>query len=197
VTTWTAPRTWATGVLAAAALNTDVRDDLNFLYEMLHGTNADKIPFAAHDNNAWTAPQCHVRLATTWVMVNNVATAINFSAADIWDTDTIHDTLTNNTRLTPHTKGLYLCYASLAYPGNATGERYVSIRFNGGTTLGLTELPAGAATPIVLPGLAITQFNGSTDYVEMLYFQNSGGSLTNPGVGNYSTEFGMVWLTSF
>jgi hypothetical protein len=199
VTNFNTPPTFVAGnVLTAAQLNSYLRDNPLALYEILTGANAVKIPFAAHDNNAWVVPQCHVRLTTSWVMVNNAATAINFSAADIWDTDTIHDTATNNTRLTPHTKGLYLCYATLAFPANATGERFVSIRLNGTTDIGKNEVPVSSASAqTTLPALAPYQLNGSTDYIEMLYFQNSGGSLTNPGAGNVSTEFGIVWLSSY
>jgi hypothetical protein len=198
VTLWTSPRTWVTGALSSAALNTDVRDDLNYLYEVLHGTNADKIPFAAHDNNAWVVPQVHVALTSAWVLVNNAETAINFNSIERWDTNAIHDNAVNNTRLTPPTKGVYLCYAVLAFPANATGQRYVAIRGNGATTLARSQQPAAsAAGAIVLTTMTVFQFNGATDYIEMLYFQDSGGSLTSPGAGNYSSEFGMIWLGGY
>jgi hypothetical protein len=192
VTLWASPRTWVTGALSAAALNTDVRDDLSYLYEVLHGTNADKIPFAAHDNNAWVVPQCRVALRSAWVLPNNANTILNFAAADIWDTDTIHDTATLNTRLRPATKGIYLCYAQMNFAGNATGSRAVDILFNG-TSIARAELGSVGASQTVLAAVTMYQFNGSTDYIEMQVYQNSGGSLTSPNAGFYSTEFGITW----
>lgn len=198
MTTWTTPRTWGFQEIPSSAnMNAHIRDNELYLKEVLAGTNADKIPFAAHDNNAWVVPQCHVRLTTTWVMVNNAETAINFSAADIWDTDNIHDPSVTNTRLRPNTKGMYLAYCSLAFPGNATGQRMAKLNLNGITNLSRHQIGAAGATQIALNTHTVYPFNGTTDYVEMYYFQDSGGSLTNPGVGNYSTEFGLIWLSSY
>jgi hypothetical protein len=43
---WTAPRTWvANAVLAAAQLNTDIRDNLLYLKGLLDGTGADAVSF--------------------------------------------------------------------------------------------------------------------------------------------------------
>jgi hypothetical protein len=197
VTLFTSPRTWAPGGLTSAALNTDIRDNENYLYEVIHGTNADKIPFAAHDNNAWIVPQCRVALRTAWVLLNSTDTLLNFNAADIWDTDTIHDTTTNNTRLRPATKGIYVCTAQMNFAGNATGTRRVQILLNSATLIANTEISAVGAGQTALTALAVWQFNGSTDYIEMQVFQNSGGSLTSPNIGNYSTEFGVTWVGSF
>lgn len=179
-------------------MNTHIRDNENYLKEVLAGTNADKIPFAAHDNNAWIVPQCRVAQRSTWVLLNNTNTPVNFAAADIIDTDNIHDPSVTNTRLRPNTKGTYLCYAQMNFAGSATGLRVVEILINGGgAAIAHTELSAVGASQTALTAATAYQFNGSTDYIEMSVFQNSGGSLTSPNLGFYSTEFGVIWIGGY
>jgi hypothetical protein len=40
---WTSPRTWVSGILSSAALNTDVRDNENYLKGLLDGTGTDAV----------------------------------------------------------------------------------------------------------------------------------------------------------
>src|SRR4029077_20051578 len=52
-----------------------------------------------------------------------------------FDTDTIHDTVTNNSRLTCKHAGVYVIGAHVQFDsGAAGGARYVSIMLNGTTT---------------------------------------------------------------
>src|SRR6266498_153432 len=63
-----------------------------------------------------------------------IALALAFNS-ERFDTDTIHDTLTNNTRLTCKTAGVYEIGGGVEFAANATGVRSLQIRLNGTTAI--------------------------------------------------------------
>ena len=93
-----------------------------------------------------------------------------------WDTN-------NNfasSRFTPTVAGYYQVNASINYAGTALGGNVIiAIYKNGGEVYRgnrITSSAAGAETGIV--GCVQLSMNGSTDYIELYTFQNSGGNLT-------------------
>ena len=119
----------------------------------------------------------------------NVALAFN---SERFDTDTIHDTATNNSRLTCKTAGKYLVNANVSFAANATGFRQLTIVLNGVTEIAALWLPnqgAGLATTVVVSTLYDLAVN---DYIQAFAYQTSGGALDVSVVGNYSPEFSMV-----
>jgi hypothetical protein len=91
--------------------------------------------------------------------------------------DTMHDTVTNNSRLTCRYAGVYDIKAQIEWAASATGQRTVAIKLNGATQIGLAnqDATAGGGTTSqicqVLYSLAVN------DYVEVLVTQSSGGAL--------------------
>jgi hypothetical protein len=169
---WTSPKTWAVGnVLTASEMNTYVRDNTAFL-------NAP--PSTRVYNNAA-------------ISVNNTTnTTLTFNT-ERWDTDTMHNTVTNTSRLTATTAGLYHIYANISWASNATGYRVMTIVLNGATTIANVDQRAvdGAITTHVVS----TEYSlAATDYVEVVVYQNSGGALNVAAGANYSPEFGMTYL---
>ena len=76
---WTTPRTWATSdVVTAAMLNTNVRDNANWLHAM-HG--------------------CRLWKSANQTVALNATDVVNWNS-EVYDTDTLHDTATNNSRIT-------------------------------------------------------------------------------------------------
>jgi len=59
-------------------------------------------------------------------------TAVSFDAEES-DNDNIHDTVTNNTRFTCRTAGVYAIHANVTFASNASGARWLQIRKNGST----------------------------------------------------------------
>jgi hypothetical protein len=110
-----------------------------------------------------------------------------------FDTDSIHSTSVNNSRLTCRTAGLYLITYSLEFATNAVGLRSAVPRLNGDNTkfLDASEIPAISGGTTKLTGATIYEL-AVNDYVELIVFQASGGSLNVLSTGNYSPEFGMV-----
>jgi hypothetical protein len=85
---WNSPRTWVANVTAitAAALNTDLRDNLNYLKSLLDGTGsgAVRVPANLHvqdDDNAWVG---HTSTTDRYGM--------NVDANDWWDYDRTSNT---------------------------------------------------------------------------------------------------------
>lgn len=77
-------------------------------------------------------------------IANATWTAINFGGED-YDTDTIHDNSTNNSRFTCKTSGKYVILGYFTFVPNSTGRRVVQIRENG------DSLPGGPGQMQVEP----------------------------------------------
>lgn len=106
--------------------------------------------------------------------------------------DTMHDTATNNSRLTCRYAGVYQITAQVEWAANATPYRNVSIRLNGATTIVsnvLTAIGSGAVTVQFVTTLYPLAVN---DYVEAVVDQTSGGGLNVNSTANRSPEFMMV-----
>jgi hypothetical protein len=104
---------------------------------------------------------------------------------------TIHDTVTNNSRLTCRTAGVYQISGNVEFASNATGLRHLKIRLNGTTLIAFDLIGAvnGAVTIMTTTALYSLAVN---DYVELLATQTSGGALNVNSTGNYSPIFSMV-----
>ncbi len=109
-----------------------------------------------------------------------------------YDTDSIHDNSTNNTRLTCITAGKYVISGSIRFAyGNTTGAyRIVIIRINGTTEIARQATFPSKAEDIHLSITTIYNL-GVNDYAELIVYQNSGGNLNVEVVSNYSPEFMM------
>ena len=115
-------------------------------------------------------------------IANATHTKVNFDRED-YDTDNIHDKVTNNTRLTCKTAGKYLIFASNQWGTNSTGERLLELFLNNTTPICRQGMraDAGAGGSVSL-SLATVFDLAVNDYLEIRVYQNSGGSLIiNPG----------------
>lgn len=107
-------------------------------------------------------------------------------------TSTIHDTVTNNSRLTVRVAGKYQISGNIVFIGAAGGTfRQLDIRLNGTATLLAADLqnPNGVANILNVSTLYDMAVN---DYVELRATQDSGGALNVSVSANYSPEFMMV-----
>lgn len=122
--------------------------------------------------------------------INNATlTAVAFDSED-YDTDNIHDNVTNNSRLTCKTAGKYMIFANGEYASNATGLRYIQIRLNG-TVLKVVfvALAVSGGDTRIATGCVINM--AVNDYVEFIAFQTSGGALNLNRASDYSAIFSM------
>jgi len=122
---------------------------------------------------------------------NNTDTVLSFDS-ERYDTDTIHDNVTNNSRLTATTAGKYLIVANFRFAANATGHRRAFIRLNGATPIALMRIETETSGPQYTAMILTTIYDlSATDYVEVVVKQNSGGALNIEAASNYSPEFMM------
>lgn len=131
--------------------------------------------------------RCRAYRATSAQSLNSGTTTAIQLNGETYDTDTMHSTSTNNTRITFNTAGTYVVTANLRFAANATGLRAVNVRLNGGST-NLVQVN-GAPTPTsIWTGVAsCTHTFTAGDYIEMTGLQASGGAL-NVDFGEYDTH---------
>jgi hypothetical protein len=105
---------------------------------------------------------------------------------DIFDTDDMHDVVTNNTRLTFNTAGIYIVGCHGQFEGNVTGVRQTAIRKNGTTYLiSDARATAPAANTCSVGAATVAKFD-SGDYIEMLAYQESGVALNLNSNSDYT-----------
>jgi hypothetical protein len=165
------PRTWISGELVVSSFMNGLRDALNFLL----------------------SPPC-------WVLKQNTVgqsvaagtdTPVAWDTEDI-DSDNVHSTVTNTSRVTPQTPGWYQI-DTICGVGFISSTKKLSFRLNGTTPeFGATQQnPPG--TGAWIGSIATKLFcNGTTDYIEVLIFNLSGTASTENSHGN--PRFTGLWV---
>jgi len=120
-------------------------------------------------------------------------TALTFDS-ERFDTDGIHSTSTNTDRLTCVTPGVYLITGHAQFAANATGARALGIDLNGGSPIAYQRGDNVGASFTTLVSIATIYQLSAGNYVRLLAWQASGGSLDVVAAGNHSPEFAMVRL---
>lgn len=116
------------------------------------------------------------------------STALN---SERFDTDSFHDTSTNNSRMTiPAGKaGKYLVGGVIEWLANGTGERFGRLLLNGTTIIAHAGSirPTGTFNTRIV--IATVYDLAVGDYVELQGWQDSGAGLNVNSAANYSPEF--------
>jgi len=181
----------ATDLPDNAVTNAKVADDAIGVVELSATGTASSSTFLRGDN-AWAAvsvptARCRVTDANGQSIANESDVAIIFDT-ERFDTDTMHDNSTNNTRITFTTAGTYIVGGHIQFPTSASGARALIVRKNGSTQIGLDQKDGSSSDSIRLSVNTIDTF-AATDYVELVVYQDSGGSLTTDKINNRSPEF--------
>lgn len=131
--------------------------------------------------------------------INDATSTMVAWNAEEWDTDTMHSTSVNTTRLTATTAGRYHVQGRIVFAGNATATvgRRVKLWLNGnaGTLCDadIDPAPSGAYSRTFV---STTVQMAAGDYVELEVYQDSGGSLNVIGAALGTSErswFEMTW----
>jgi hypothetical protein len=104
------------------------------------------------------------------------ATALTWDT-ETFDTDSLHDNVTNNNRLTASVTGKWMVTAAVSFAANSTGYRQVKINKNNTTDYAIAvSLNLGASDT---PGVTVSDIVdlAAGDYVQIIAAQNSGGAL--------------------
>jgi hypothetical protein len=134
---------------------------------------------------------CQGKLLSDQVTVSGADTIIQFS--DDFDPNNWWDAGTY--RFTPTVSGYYSISggAWLENPGTTAGQGNLQARKNG-STFAIVQLPLNSTTGISFTFNKIVYFNGSTDFMDLTFYQNSG---TNKNI-LYGTASGSgTWFSAF
>lgn len=107
-----------------------------------------------------------------------------------YDTDEIHDPVTNNSRLTCKTPGKYLIVAHLEFQPNATGIRVANITLDT-VTLIVRKVSLPPSTDNCSLNLSTIVDMALNQYVRVIVYQSSGGNLLVYSTPQLSPEFMM------
>ena len=129
---------------------------------------------------------CRVRHDAAISLSNNVNTTLSMNT-ESEDTDTMHDNVTNNARITFTTAGVYVVGANIRFAAHATGERDAFIFLNGATTICflITQAVTVAGAPTIIELTTRRKF-AAADYIEVRALQSSGGALDVESNSDYS-----------
>jgi len=125
-------------------------------------------------------------------ITNNSATALTFgSGSENIDTHNFHDTVTNNTRVTPNIPGYYRLTGSVNFPASTFSQILIVVRKNGANYTPQTIYRPDAATSgsAQVATTVTAQANGSTDFFEVFVTQTSGSTQTTGVSGGFETAF--------
>jgi hypothetical protein len=120
---------------------------------------------------------CSIYTASSQTIANNTNTKINF-ASEVFDTNSFHSNVTNNTRFTipAGLAGYYRVSATLRWDQGSGGRRIISITINGSGGQASSEVTPAAGVYVSAVTQQIFYLNVG-DYVELDAYQTSGGNL--------------------
>ena len=121
---------------------------------------------------AGTGPTFLVNADGTQSISNNTFTKLNLTN-EVFDTANAF----SSSAFTPLVAGYYVFSFSVNF-SSSTNQMFAELRKNGGR-IALGSIVPGTAIESVSSGSAILYMNGSTDYIELYGYQNSGGSATS------------------
>lgn len=130
---------------------------------------------------------------TTQALVTATFTALNFNSED-FQTGTLHSTVTNNSRVTIATAGVYCFTGTVAFAANATGQRVIVIKVNGTTYYDKLAFPNNGAGNTFEAQITKLLSLAAGDYVELFAYQDSGGNLN---VGDVTFRYVQTALSWF
>lgn len=185
-----------------AALSTN-RPASPFNGELIYETNTNRWT-ARSSGNVWAPapfnpPTCRVRKTANQSINNNTQTVVTFDD-ERWDTDNMHDNVTNNNRITFNTAGLYIVTATGEF--TSTSDFLFSglfLSLNGTTTIAVGD--GSGTSSFVSAGrwMNITTVYRFVvgDWIQLMVQQANGAGTPRTLVASadpYSTEFSATWI---
>lgn len=107
--------------------------------------------------------------------------------SESFDTDSMHSTSTNTSRITAQRKGFYLAFAEAGFEGNTIGSRRVRWAVNGSGTQTVATSPPISGDTFSMQSVLFA-FLDASEYLELQLLQDSGGSL------NCFAYVSVVWM---
>ncbi|HEX7277776.1 MAG TPA: hypothetical protein VF244_10420 [Acidimicrobiales bacterium] len=174
-------RTWVANTIhTAAELNVDLRDNGKFLLN---------------------PPQCRAYHNATQAITTATLTAVALNSErfdrESGAASTMHSTVSNTSRVTPLVAGVYDLKGNIQFAAQATaaGYRAVYLRLNGTTYIAGMMVPTTTvfnAVPIPLSVATTYEFNGSTDYGELVVLHTAGVNLNVEASTGHQCELTVI-----
>ena len=172
--------------------------DLTFKLPVADGSNGQIIQTNGSGQLAFAGyaepPAFHAYKNSPYqVLANNSDTVITFET-ELFDSNSFYNT--SNSRFTPTIAGYYFVKAKVGF-SNSTGEYYFAIHLykNGTRVARGGHWNDGSNQNVNIDNSSIIAFNGSSDYVEVVCYQNSGGNITiNNGDNGAETFFEAFYI---
>lgn len=136
-----------------------------------------------------TQPRARVTHSVAQSIPDTTLTILAFDT-ERFDTDNIHDTVTNNDRLTCQTAGTYIILGGIRFASNATGYRQVRV-YKNTTIISYTLLTTVSGNPTAVPVATLTDM-AVGDFVQIRVTQSSGGALDVEAANQFTPEFMMI-----
>lgn len=133
--------------------------------------------------------------ANVQAITNVTDTAIQFDSTVV-DSYNGHSNVTNNTRYVAQVAGYYQVMGTISYQQNSTGGRLVRLRKNGSTEIqsSASEQPPSNDFNCVMSTPSVQVFLAVNDYIEVIGFQDSGGSLNTVTTTQYACGLQIRWV---
>ena len=129
-------------------------------------------------NNHTVPPMCKATKNATQSIPHATATVITLPTED-YDTDGMHSTLGNTSRITIATDGVYTVTGHVISAASSGPYNFVYIYKNGAALAGETGTIAGTkdGATAIMSQITVTLSLVATDYVEVAFYQNSGAAI--------------------
>lgn len=131
-------------------------------------------------------------VATT-TLTTGVAAVLNLDT-ELYDADAMHSLVTNTSRLTVVTPGMYEVKGNVGFAANATGYR-IALIYKNGAEITRVAVPATATGSSVVPVHYELPSLIAGDYIELAGAQLSGGNLATV-VGSGITWISARWVAT-
>ena len=174
--------------MSSVIISGDTSGAITLAAPSVSGTNTATLPAATGTVMvSGNMPTFSAYVPSNFAVANSTNTKVPYSVED-WDTASCYDT--TNYRFTPTVAGYYQVNAALFInpPAGATSGYILLLYKNGGEYKLLDRDQFEIFFNQLASGSAIVYLNGSTDYIEIYIWQNSGGSLNfgyNGSAQNY------------
>lgn len=121
--------------------------------------------------------QCRAYSSAAQTISDNTSTYLTLDS-ELYDTDTMHSTVTNTSRITMTKAGKYFVGCCVRFASNSTGYRQVGIQINRAQNVFLHRVqPVSAASSPTLMTIGGDYTFAAGDYIEINVVQTSGGNL--------------------
>lgn len=174
---------------------TAVPSPLSFTFRL--ATTSGNLQSGVHDVFTFllAPPMAELRQTVSQNFTTSTAAAVTFDTEDI-DSANGHSTSSNTSRYTAVYAGWYLCSGGISFDTNATGRRFAWWRVNGVDLAGSdVGIPAGANN-VTVPARTKHIFLAVNDFVELVGWQDSGGTRASVVAGIDQPSMSVRWVSN-